>query len=179
MKSAVARADGAVRRLLRDEGGSALTNLFSMASAMPVAIGFSFLTMQLFQSSYHRDMVDHAASIASDAVTKSLCSNSKDFGGVPRGVFAGGRQVYVEEQVRSRLSQYVPNDKCRVLVKPAKATAMTTDLGSLPMDVEVTCDAPCNFPFAAQVLCTGSPRHLTLSASRTAVPMGCDAGEGW
>lgn len=179
MKPLVDPADAPLRRLLRDEGGSALTNLFSMATAMPVAVGFSFLTMQIFQSSHHRDMIDHAASIAADSVTKSLCSNSKDFGGVPRGVYAGGRQLYVEQQVRSRLAQYVANDKCRVSVKPSKASATSADFGSLPMDVEVSCDAPCNFPFAAQLLCTGSPRHLKLTATRTAVPMGCDAGEGW
>ena len=38
---------------------------------------------------------------------------------------------------------------------------------------------PCTFPFAAQILCDGSPRHLTLTASQTAVAMGCDAGEVW
>lgn len=179
MKALVGRVERRLRHLLRDERGSALTNLFSMATAMPVAVGFSFLTMQLFQSSYHRDMVDHGASIAADALTKSLCSNSKDFGGVPRGAFAGARRQYVEDRVRSRLSLVVPGEKCRVNVKPPKATSVTPDPGSIPMDVEVSCDAPCSFPFAAQVLCTGSPRHLTLTASQTAVAMGCDAGEGW
>jgi hypothetical protein len=167
------------RHLLRNEDGDALTSLFSMATAMPVAVGFSFLTMQLFQSSYHRDMVDHGASIAADALTKSLCSNSKDFGGVPRGVFAGNRQQYVETRVRSQLALVAPQDKCRVSAKPGKSLATTPDPGSLPMDVEVSCDAPCTFPFAAQILCDGSPRHLTLTASQSAVAMGCDAGEGW
>lgn len=168
-----------VRDLARDEHGSAVTNVLSMATAMPVAVGFSFLTMQLFQSSYHRDMVDHAASVAADAMTKSLCSNTDKFGGTPRGAYTGARQAYVEERVRSQMAQVGSKDKWRITAKPGTSAATTPDLGSMPMDVEVAFDAPCSFPFAAQILCEGSPRHLSLKASQSAVAMGCDAGEEW
>lgn len=170
-----------LKRLVRDEEGaaSALTNVLMLITVAPVGVGMSLVTMQLFQSSHHRDMIDHMASVAADSLTKSLCSNSKDFGGVPRGVFAGPRQTYVENQVRSRLSLAVPNEKCQVATKPAAGQATTPDPGSISMLVEISCDAPCSVPFGAQVMCNGSPRHLTLTASQTAVAMGCDAGEGW
>ena len=58
----------------------------------------------------------------------------------------------------------------------AGAAQGTADPGKKQMDVSVACEIPCNIPFAAQILCKGSPSHVSFEAKQQATATGCDSG---
>lgn len=159
-------------RLLRDERGGGLENVMSTSVSWFLMFGVFLMNVQLGQSAHQRDMVDHAASVAADTVTKSLCADAKDYGGAPIGTYVGARERAVNASVKPMLDLVAPADACQVRVKPAGAN---TDPGKREMDVDVRCEIPCKVPFAAQVMCEGSPRHVTFQSKQRAVAMGCDS----
>lgn len=164
-------------RLARDDRGGAMENLSSTTMSWYVMFSVFLMNVQLGQSYHQRDMVDHATSVAADTVTKTLCADAKDFGGVPLGQYAGDRAKAVNKAVEPILGLVAPKDACRVSVKP-KGGAGAADPANKAMDVEISCEIPCNIPLAAQIMCKGSPAHVSFEAKQTAIATGCDSGEG-
>jgi hypothetical protein len=164
-------------RLARDDRGGALENLSSTTMSWYVLFSVFLMNVQLGQSHHQRDMVDHAASVAADTVTKTLCADAKDYGGVPEGQYAGARAAAVNQAVEPILGLVAPAGACHVTVKP-KGAGAGGDPGAKEMDVEISCEIPCNVPLAAQVMCQGTPAHVSLDAKQKAVATGCDSGKG-
>jgi hypothetical protein len=145
---------------------------FSTSVSWTLVFGGFLMMTQLGQNTHQRDVLDHATSVAADTVTKTLCADAKDYGGVPLGTYAGARAQAVTSAVDPLLSLVAPKNACKVNVKPTAAG--TADPGSRPMDVEIACEIPCKVPFAAQVMCSGWPGHVNFTAKQTAMAMGCD-----
>jgi hypothetical protein len=154
------------------------TNALSLAASLLFASGLSLLPMQLYNLWNQNDMARHAAVAAADALTKSMCSNSTDFGMTARGDLSGPRREYVDGKMRRSMAL---GDKCRALMTPSATTIPSTDFGSISMDVEVQCRLQCNILLFAVGRCDGegSERYIDVSNTRVSVPMGCDAGEVW
>lgn len=147
-----------------------------MSMSWYVVFGVFLMTVQLGQSAHQRDIVDHAASVAADTLTKTLCADARDYGGTPLGTYAGERARAVKAAVDPLLALAAPKDACRIDVRP-NAEAASADPAARPMELAITCTIPCSVPFAAQAMCEGWPGHVTFQAKQTAVAMGCDAGE--
>lgn len=172
----LARVARRLARLARDDRGGVLENVSSLSVSWYVTFGVFLMNVQLAQSYHQRDMVDHAASVAADTVTKTLCADAKDFGGAPEGQYGGAREAAVKKAIEPILGLVAPPDACRVTVKP-REDAADADPGKKEVDVELACELPCKIPFAAQVMCKGTG-HVSFAAKQRAVAMGCDSGEG-
>jgi hypothetical protein len=161
--------------LLTDTRGSATTNLLSLAPTWLVVFGVFLLNVQLGRTAVQRDMVDHATSIAADATMKILCADARDFGGAPAGQLTGARQTAVRASIDPILSLASSNPRCTV---EGRALGDGPAPGTRQVEIDVTCEFPCDVPLAARVMCSGSPPHVTLSAKQTTVAAGCDVGDG-
>jgi hypothetical protein len=165
-----------VRRVLRDDRGGAMENLGSMSISWYVMFSVFLMNVQLGQSYHQRDMVDHAASVAADTVTKTLCADAKDYGGVAPGNYQGARKQAVDDAVSPILGLVAPKDACKLDVKNSSTAGGGGDPGKKDMSVGIACEIPCRVPFAAQVMCKGSPRHVSFQSKRAATVTGCDSG---
>lgn len=153
---------------------SSAANVLSTTVSWSVLFGVFLMNVQLTQAAHQRDMVDHATAVAADTVTKTLCASAKDFGGRPEGAYGGARELAVWKATEPLLGLVAPAGACRIRVTPAAAVSI--DPGAREMNVEVSCDIPCRIPFAAEVMCHGSPSKLSFKGTQRAVAMGCDAG---
>ncbi|MBS2015305.1 MAG: hypothetical protein JST00_20630 [Deltaproteobacteria bacterium] len=152
---------------------SAAANVLTTTVSWSVLFGVFLMNLELGRAAHQRDMVDHAAAVAADTVTKTLCASAKDYAGMPEGAYGGAREAAVWKAVGPRLDLVAPPGACRIRATPA---GPSLDPGVREMSVEVSCEIPCRIPFAAEIMCHGSPRSLTFKASQRAVAMGCDAG---
>ncbi len=169
-------AGGFTRRLLVDATGSASTQLLSWAPVWFIVLGVFLMNVQLGRNFIQRDMVDHATSVAADTTMKTLCADAVDYGGVPPGEFTGKRASAVRETIAPILRLVSPEtNACRLRVT---GNAAPSSAGTRTVDIELSCEFPCEIPIAAQVMCAGTPRHVTFAAKRTTVAMGCDMADG-
>ena len=167
---------GFVSRLLDEETGSASTQLLSWAPVWFIVFGVFLMNVQLGRNFLQRDMVDHATSVAADTTMKTLCADAADYGGVPPGEFAGKRASAVRETIAPLLSLVSRDDQaCRLKVTGGAAPS---EAGTRNVAIELTCDFPCEIPIAAQIMCSGAPKHVTFVARRSTVAMGCDMADG-
>lgn len=158
---------------------SALENGFSMSTSWYALFSVFLMNVQLGQNYHQRDMVDHAAAVAADTVTKTLCADAKDFGGVPQGQYSGAREKAVKEATSPILDLVAPGDACKVSAKSAGGAGVGGGHdGNKQMDVSVNCEIPCSVPFAAQIMCEGGPgkSHVKFEAKQRATATGCDSG---
>jgi hypothetical protein len=175
----VANAAHAIARLLRDTRGSASTQLLSFSPTWFVVFGVFMMNVQLVRSSVQRDMVDHATALAADATMKTLCADGQDFGGAAAGELTGARADAVRASIEPVLGLVSSDTKrCRVTTRPTQGGAGSSASGARAVEVELTCEFPCEIPIAAHVMCSGSPPHVTFSAKQTTVAMGCDTQDG-
>jgi hypothetical protein len=158
---------------------SALENGFSMSTSWYALFSVFLMNVQLGQNYHQRDMVDHAAAVAADTVTKTLCADTKDYGGVPQGQYSGAREKAVKDATSPILDLVAPKNACKVSAKSGGAAGGSAD-GKKQMDVSVNCEIPCNVPFAAQIMCKGGPgkSHVNFEAKQKATATGCDSGSG-
>jgi len=160
---------------------SAIENGFSMSTSWYALFGVFLMNVQLGQNYHQRDMVDHAAAVAADTTTKTLCADKKDFGGVPQGQFTGAREKAVQDATSPILDLVAPKNACKVSAKSGAAAgasgasgASGADDGKKQMDVSVKCEIPCSVPFAAQLMCKGG--KVSFEAKQKATATGCDSG---
>jgi len=93
------------------------------------------------------------------------------------GEFAGGRAEAIKRSVDSTLKlANKRDDVCKVTATPKGQT----ESGGREIEVEVNCEFPCEVPFAAQLMCSGSAtsKHVTFEKKQTTVAMGCDMKDG-
>ncbi|WP_394836794.1 hypothetical protein LVJ94_07785 [Pendulispora rubella] len=166
---------GVCQRFLSDTNGSGVSNMFAFAPTWFIVSGVFLMNVQLSRNYMQRDMVDHAAAIAADTAMKTICADGRDFGGASQGEFTGGRASAIRASVDPVLG-LASNDAqtCQVTARPKHGGTP----GSRQVEVEVRCEFPCDLPFAAQMMCSGSPRHVTFVAKQTTVAMGCDMRDG-
>ncbi|WP_394847129.1 hypothetical protein LZC95_06625 [Pendulispora brunnea] len=174
---------GVCQRFLSDTNGSGISNMFSFAPTWFIVSGVFLMNVQLSRNYMQRDMVDHAAAIAADTAMKTICADARDFGGASQGEFTGGRASAIRASVepvlglvaQGQASALSKDDQtCKVTARPVHGGIP----GSRQVEVEVRCEFPCDLPFAAQMMCSGSPRHVTFAAKQTTVAMGCDMRDG-
>ncbi len=168
------------RWLLRDERGGMLENISSMSMSWYALFSVFLMNVQLGQGYHQRDMVDHAASVAADTVTKTLCADAEDYGGTPPGEYKGDREKAVNKAVEPLLGLVAPKDACKVKATAAgggSGGGASAGDGKKEMDVTVSCEIPCSIPLAAQVMCSGSPPHISFEAKQKATATGCDSGK--
>lgn len=169
------------RLVIRDDRGGALENGFSMSTSWFALFSVFLMNVQLGQNYHQRDMVDHAASVAADSVTKTLCADAKDYGGVPQGQYTGARKKAVDDATKPILGLVAGDSDCKVSASSAGGEgsdlAGVADPGRKPMDVSVRCEIPCKVPFAAQIMC-GAGSKITLESKQKATATGCDSGGG-
>jgi hypothetical protein len=163
------------RRLLRDQRGSAMTQLLSLSPTWFIVFGVFLMNAQLGRNYVQRDVVDHATALAADATMKTLCADARDFGGAPAGQLTGARADAVRASIDPVLSLVSSSQGCKV---DARTLGPGEASGTRQVEVEVTCDFSCDIPFAAHVMCSGSPPHVTFTARQTTVAAGCDEDEG-
>lgn len=161
-------------RLLRDQRGGAMTTMLSLSPTWLVVFGVFLMNAQLGRNYVQRDVVDHATALAADATTKTLCADASDFGGAPAGQLTGARADAVRASIEPVLSLVSSSQGCHV---DARTLGQGEASGTRQVDVVVTCDFSCDIPFAAQVMCSGSPPHVTFSRHQTTVAAGCDVDE--
>jgi hypothetical protein len=156
-------------RLLLDTSGDFVTNGLSFSPTWLVVFGVFLMNVQLGRNYEQRDMVDHAAALAADAVMKNACDNSA---GAPSGTLSGATLDAVDKAVVP-LFDLVSSAKnpCRVTARPTDSGLSTS--GAREIDVEVTCRFPCTVPFASALMCTDG--HVTYTSKQKTVAMGCDA----
>jgi hypothetical protein len=165
-----------VKNLWTDTEGSAATSFMSLAPTWFVVFSVFLMNVQLSRNYVQRDVVDHAASLAADAAMKVACADAQDYGGSSAGDLSGERLDAVNASIQNVLSLVSSGGKeCHVSGRPSAGSGAS---GGRTIDVEVTCDFACTIPIAAQVMCSGSPPHVTFSAHQTAVAMGCDESDG-
>jgi len=163
------------QRFLSDTNGSGISNMFSFAPTWFIVSGVFLMNVQLSRNYMQRDMVDHAAAIAADTAMKTICADARDVGAASQGEFTGGRASAIRASVEPVLGLVSKDDNtCRVTARPKPGGTP----GSRQVEVEVHCEFPCDLPFAAQMMCSGSPRHVTFEAKQTTVAMGCDMRDG-
>jgi len=162
-------------KFLSDTQGSGISNMFSFAPTWFIVSGVFLMNVQLSRNYVQRDMVDHAAAIAADTASKTICADARDFGGAPQGEFTGGRAAAIRASVEPVLGLVSnSNQTCQVTATPKPGSTP----GARETEVEVRCEFPCELPLAAQMMCTGSPRHVTFVAKQKTVAMGCDMNDG-
>lgn len=161
----VKRLSRGARGLLRDTSGNAITEALSFSPTWFVVFGVFLMNVQLGRNYEQRDMVDHAASLAADAVMKNVCDSAD-------GTLTGASLQSVDASVQP-LFQLVSSAKnpCRVTATPTGEESSVS--GARPLEVEVTCRFPCTIPVASAVMCTGG--FVTFTARQKTVAMGCDA----
>lgn len=159
-----ARASSALARFLRDTSGNAVTEALSFSPTWFVVFGVFLMNVQLGRNYEQRDMVDHAASLAADAVMKNVCDSAD-------GTLEGQSLAAVNAQVQP-LFQLVSSAKnpCKVTATPSGGESSVS--GARPLEVDVTCKFPCTIPFASNLMCTGG--FVTFTAKQRTVAMGCD-----
>lgn len=134
------------------------------------------MNMQLGRNYIQRDMVDHATAVAADSTMKTLCADSKDYGGVPLGEYKGARATAIRDSIEPLIGLVSSSrDACKLNVREG---AGGTAPGTRAVEVELRCDFPCNIPIAADLMCSGSPKRVVFVAKRSTVAMGCDVNEG-
>ncbi|WP_394822990.1 hypothetical protein [Pendulispora albinea] len=164
-----------MRRFLSDTRGSGVSNMFSAAPTWFVVFGVFLMNVQLSRNYVQRDMVDHATAIAADTASKVMCADARDFGGAPQGSFTGGRADAIRSSVDPVLGLVSKGSQvCNVEATPKGSSTP----GAREIDVKIRCEFPCELPFAAQLMCSGSPKHVTFEGKQTTVAMGCDMKDG-
>lgn len=151
-------------------------NIASTAVSWTTLFSVFMMNVQLGQNYHQRDQVDHAAAVAGDTLTKTLCADAKDYGGVAPGEYAGARKQAVERAVKPLLGLVAPEGACKVNAKSASggASAAGADPGRKDMDLSVSCEIPCRIPVAAQVMCRNG--QVSFEAKQKATATGCDSG---
>ncbi len=155
----------AIRRFLADVSGNAVTESLSFSPTWFILFGVFLMNVQLGRNYEQRDMVDHAASVAADAVMKNVCDSSD-------GSLSGAALDEVNTAVQP-LFQLVSSAKnpCRVTARPSGQSSSVS--GARALDVEVSCRFPCTIPIASAAMCNDG--FVTYSATQKTVAMGCDA----
>jgi hypothetical protein len=158
-----------MRRLLRDDSGNAVTEGLSFSPTWFIVFGVFLMNVQLGRTYEQRDMVDHAAAVAADAVMKNVCDTAP-------GSAAGsldGRSMEAVDTAIQPLFELVSSAKnpCRVSAQATGSGSSTS--GGRELEVSVVCRFPCTVPLASRVMCTDG--YVTFSAKQKTIAMGCDA----
>jgi hypothetical protein len=164
-----------MKRLFADRSGETKTSLLSTSLLWFLLFGVFLFNTQLNRNYVQRDFVDHATSIAADTAAKTLCADPADFGGSPVGDATGPRLQAIRSSVDKVLS-LVSDDAgaCKLTLLTADKRPLTRAQPDTDIAVELKCEFPCTLPFAAQIMCSGSPRRVRLEATQITRPMGCD-----
>ncbi len=167
-----------MRRLLGDERGFAGMNVLSFGVMWSGVCGIFLMNVQFGRHFIRRDFVDHATAVAADAASKIVCADPAAYGGAPRGQLGGARQAAVFQVIAPLLSQVTSSpDACALTLEDAPGVSPTSP-GALPIDVALSCTFPCEIPFAANAMCTGTPPQVVFTAHQTTVAAGCDVADG-
>jgi hypothetical protein len=158
------RHRGALRsglaRLVRDESGNVITEMLAFSPTWLIVFGVFLMNVQLGRNCVQRDMVDHATAIGADIASKTYCQKQ---GPQPQQAITTAIQPLM--QLASSA-----NNPCTVQVTPSGGGG--GDSGSVPLDVQITCQFPCTVPFASKFMCQGG--NVNFTATQSTVAMGCD-----
>lgn len=149
-----------IRALLRDDGGHATTNMLTTTLTWFTTMFVFLMNVQLGQLFYRRDVVDHAAAVASDVATKTYCQ---------KGESGSATEAEAKKAIQA-LEETADLSRCQIQVRGNGGE------GSVPLETKLTCDFECKIPIASQFMCrNGGKAKFETKLKSTA--LGCD-GKG-
>lgn len=150
-----------VRRLLRDERGNTTTNMLTHTLTWFTTMFVFLMNVQMGQLFYRRDVVDHAASVASDVATKTYCQ---------KGENGSAAESEAKKSIQA-LEETAGMSSCKLQVQGKGGGE-----GAAPIETTLTCDFECKIPIASQFMCRNGGKAKFESKLKTTA-LGCD-GKG-
>ena len=155
------RLPAPLRALLRDERGHSTTNMLTTTLTWFTTMFVFLMNVQLGQLFYRRDVVDHAASVASDVATKTYCQKDES---------SSAAEQEAHKAIQT-LEETAGLSGCRLQV-----TGSGSGDGSTPLETKLSCDFECKIPIASQFMCRNGGKAKFESKLKTTA-LGCD-GKG-
>lgn len=155
-----------LRALTRDVRGSASTTALGFGLTWFVVFFVFLMNVQLAQLFHRRDVVDHAAALATDRVKKTYCAAGEDH--------AASESAALRDL--GPLLETATSEPSRCALSVRTAAGGSEDPGARGLDVALSCSFDCKIPIAAQVMCKGG--RVAFEAKRATTSLGCDGKGG-
>lgn len=149
--------------LLADDRGHATTNMLGFTMTWFTTMFVFLMNVQLGQLFYRRDVVDHAAAVATDTATKTYCQKNES---------AGATEAAAKKSIRA-LEETAGMSGCKIQVSASGGGG--GDEGQKELEVSLECSFDCKIPIASQFMCKGGKASFT--SKQKTVATGCD-GKG-